>query len=183
MGSKRLKNVSDEKLVTLLTKNNEEAFEEIYDRYWEPLFSYTYNVLSNQAAAKDVVQNIFISIWERRDKLSVRNLYAYLLQSAKYQIASNLRKNRLDDRHLSELKFIGSVNTTDENIVFKESKKEILAHLENVPNRSRIVFYMSRFDCFTNQEIAETLGISIRTVETHISKVLKYLRKQMKPPV
>lgn len=180
MGSKRLKHVSDEKLVALLTKNDEEAFEEIYNRYWETLFSYAYNVLSNPSAAKDVVQNIFINIWERRDKLSVHNLYAYLLQSVKYRIASSLRKNRLDDRQLSELKFIGSANTTEENLVFKESKEEILAHLEHVPARSREVFCMSRFDNFTNQEIAENLGISIRTVETHISKVLKYLREQMK---
>ena len=179
MGSVNFKNKSDEELFNLLKKDNGFALDELFNRYWEKLFKSADKLLFDEDAAKDVVQNVFVKLWENRNSIMVSNLYAYLLQATKYQVVSYLRKGKFTAQHEDELESLGSVNNTEQTINFNELNHVIIESLEQIPGRCREIFYLSRFEYLSNKEIADRLDISIRTVETQISKALKYIRETL----
>ena len=174
-----LSNVSDEDLVNLLRANDDNAMDEIFNRYWQKLFIISDKVLLDKEASKDIVQNVLISIWERRQTFMVNNLNAFLIQSVKYQISYYLRKDKFTERLAQKLESVFTVNNTEETIDYKDLKEKILESLEQVPSRCKEIFFLSRFENLSNQEIANKLQISIRTVETQISNALRFLRTDL----
>mgnify|MGYP001795280805 CR=1 FL=1 len=172
---------SDQELIKLLKKDDARALDQVFNRYWETLFRLAENVLLDENASKDIVQEIFINLWERRHQVTIDNLRAYLTQAVKYQVATYLRRGKFTDRHQEQLASLAFANQTEEIVHFNELEKNILDLLTNLPERCREVFYLSRFQGLNNREIAEQLNISIRTVETQISKALKFLRIKLKP--
>lgn len=179
MKSVNFKNTSDEHLFSLLRDDNKLAMDELFNRYWERLFKSADKLLFDEDAAKDVVQNVFVKIWENRNSILITNLYAYLLQATKYQVISHLRRGKFTAQHEEKLEFLTPENSTEQLINFKELNQAIVESLEHVPTRCREIFYLSRFECLSNKEIADRLDLSVRTVETQISKALKYLRETL----
>lgn len=175
-----LKNISDEGLVNLLRDDNECALNEIFNRYWERLFWMAEKVLLDNDASKDIVQDIMVNIWERRHVVIISNLNAYLIQAVKYQIATYLRNGKLTDYHIQKVESTIFVNNTEDTINFNELKRTILNSLDQLPDRCSEIFYLSRFQGLNNKEIAQKLSISIRTVETQISRALKFLRVDLR---
>lgn len=169
-------NLSEEQLLKLLSKQRESALKELYNRYWEVLHTHALRVLRDEKASEDVVQEVFIDLWEKRKFGDIENLSAYLYQAVKYKTLMALRKNRITERHLEVIKEFSPVQSYDRTLQIKELREEITHHLEHLPPRCREVFYKSRFEHLRNEEIAEQLNISKRTVETHISHALRYLR-------
>ena len=180
MESEKLKSIPDELLVNLLREDNELALGEIFNRYWEKLFKSADKVLLDEEMAKDIVQEVFVKIWERRYTIQVRNLNAYLTQAVKYQVASYLRKGKFTEKHKEILESIADDTSTEQIIEIKELKDAITKSLNQIPNRCREIFLLSRYEQLSNKEIAAKLNISIRTVETQISKALKHLRTSLK---
>ena len=179
MKSVNFKNASDKDLFNLLREDNGLALDELFNRYWEKLFKSADKLLFDEDAAKDVVQDVFIKIWENRNSILITNLYAYLLQATKYQVISHLRRGKFTAQHEERLESLISENSTEQIINFKELNLAITESLEHVPNRCREIFYLSRFEYLSNKEIADRLDLSVRTVETQISKALKYLRETL----
>lgn len=173
---KTSQNLSEDQLLKLLSKQRESALKELYNRYWEPLYFHAWKVLGDKNASEDVVQEVFIDLWEKGKFGKIENLSAYLYQAVKYKTLMALRKNRITEKHLEVIKQISPVQTFDRTLHMKELHDEITHHLEQLPPRCREVFYKSRFEHLRNEEIAEQLNISKRTVETHISHALRYLR-------
>ncbi len=173
--------IPDSKLVQLLKEDNELAFDEIFSRYWERLFVTTSNVLGDDDVAQDLVQEIFVSLWERRKKVDINNLSAFLFQAARNQVAKSIRKTRFTVAHEEALNEAVFVNTTEQLIDYEELRTTIDRSLQHLPSRCREVFQLSRFEHLSNKEIAEKLGLSIRTVETHISNAIKHLRNSIDP--
>lgn len=154
------------------------AFANLYDRYWDTLFISAYKVLKDQEASKDIVQEVFISIWESETLDEIANVKAYLYQSVRYRVLMLIRKGKVRDKHLQTINSL-SENTTEEQINFEEMNQKIDSLIGELPDKCQQVFRMSRVDHLTNKEIAEKLNISIRTVETHISNGIKHLKTRM----
>ncbi len=176
MPPKKLQTLTDEALLGLLREDNRLAFNELYFRHWETMYRSAYLVLRDEHAAKDVLQNIFISIWKKRANLIVKNLPAYLHQSVKYQVANHLRSNPFKPIHLEKISSLFYENTTEEAINLKDLDSHIHNILDQLPSKCKQVFYLSRFEYLSNSEIAEKLEISQRTVEGHISKAIKKIK-------
>lgn len=102
---------------------------------------------------------------------------AYLYQAVKFKVLKELRKDRVRQEHESIVKAIKNEADNLQNYDSAELKEEILQQMENLPERCRNIFYKSRFENTPNREIAREMGISVRTVVTHISHALKLLRK------
>ena len=179
MLSRNLTKVADEELVTLVQKGDTYAFEELFNRYWEKLFISADKFLRDEEASKDMIQDIFIDLWERRTNLLISNLNAYLIQSVKYKIASYFRKEKYLEGHQTVIDSLKTSNSTEEWLKEKELNQAISDELKNIPDRCREIFYFSRFQHLSNKEIADRFGISVRTVETQISKALKHLRANL----
>jgi RNA polymerase sigma-70 factor (family 1) len=168
--------LSDEQLVLLLKDDNRIAFSALYDRYWEGMYRAAYALLRDEDAAKDIVQDIFLDLWKKRNSLQIVFFSGYIYKSVKYQVAQQLRKAALSAEHAAYIAVNPMINTTDELIAYKELDTLLHSSLDTLPEKCRKIFYLSRFEHLSNIEIAERLNLSTRTVEWHISNALKHLR-------
>jgi len=175
----RLFNLSDEELQKLISLRNEMAFEVIFDRYWKRLYSYSYKIYREEEVCEDIVQEIFISLWNNAENATILNLEAYLLRAVKYKIANHIRNLKFTKEHLDILDGIANPGKSINDIEYVEFEKGIMQHVERLSPKCREVFTLSRFEHLSNSEIAARLGLSKLTVEKHISNALKELRSHL----
>lgn len=161
------------------------VFETLFDLYYDSLRAYAYKKVNDWAAAEDVVQDVFLALWIRRDQVDFNeSLKSYL-----YKAVYNRSVTYLDSRHylcnLEALKpeillnqEIISYNQQD-SFLLKEISGEIIRGIEKLPPQCRKVFTLSRRENLKNKEIASQLQISEKTVEDHIRKALKELRSYL----
>jgi RNA polymerase sigma-70 factor (family 1) len=175
--------VTDIELWTAIREGNEAAFRKLYDRYWPVIYSTAWSYLHDRDACTEIVQEIFLGIWMRRHELKIGAFYPYLKAAARYQVYKRLQKK-------SELKvlYMGSlpehegksaVNEGDFNLTYRELQDSIETHLEQLPQRSREIFLLSRKEHLSITEIAQKLGISKRTVENQLTNALQHLRHSL----
>ncbi|EDM34153.1 putative ECF-type RNA polymerase sigma factor [Pedobacter sp. BAL39] len=167
---------SDQDLVILM-KKDDAAFNEIYERYWSILYRSAFNVLKDEDLCLDVLQEVFIWVWEHRADLQVRSLKAYLQVAVKYKVANYIRNGKVRESFYLRIPKI-ELDTAfpDETLEVKELKEIIDRFVEELPARCREVFQLSRNEHLSNKDIAIRLGISEKTVENQINKGLKKLK-------
>lgn len=173
---------SDAELVDLLKKGDKIALKEVYDRYWYALYTQAFNLVSNEDAAKDVVQELYISLWEKISEKEIDDLKAYLFQALKFRSFMLLRKRYTSQKHLDRIKAISSKweYATEQAVNLSETDQLIKESVSKLPRRCREVFELSRFEHFTNEQIAERMDISVKTVENQMTKAIKLLRAALK---
>jgi RNA polymerase sigma-70 factor (family 1) len=169
----------DKILVDGLKTRDVKSFESIYDKYWEKLFISAFNVLKDEDICKDIVQEIFISLWNRSNELKINNLRAYLFQAIKFQVAKHLRDNAKFYPIIEQYEVSFNVNDVEQNIEYNELTSLLKEGLEELPDKCKEVFKLSRIDGLSNKEISQKLNITNSTVENHINKALKLLRKNL----
>jgi len=177
-------NPVDTELLELMRNGDQMAFNAIYDRHCPALYRTALRLLGDEEAAKDVVQEVFISLYERskfevqgsRSEVSpILNLQAYLFQAAKYRCFMHLRAGRISEKHLTRMNAVMISNELEEQINAQELQHALDKSLAGLPEKCREVFYLSRFESLSNKKIAERLNISHKTVENQITKALKML--------
>ncbi|CAM4348177.1 RNA polymerase sigma factor [Gillisia limnaea] len=171
--------ISDEQLLIDLSNGNGTVFPLIFDRYWKRLYSYAFKIYRDDKVCEDIVQEIFISLWEKASESQILNLEAYLLRSVKYRVANHIRSLKFSNSQEEILNSIPYPSNSVLNLEYQEFEKEVLSQVKKLPPRCREIFILSRFDNYSNSEIAEKLDISIRTVEKQISNALSYLKANL----
>ncbi len=164
----------------ILDLQSKKDFNLLFESHWHHLYAYAYNILKDKELAEDCVQNVFVDLCNRIGEVTIAHPKAYLYQSVKYQCAKALIiQKRYTQTDPETLQLIAS-NAEAE---LEEQESEILKKLHEqvslLPAKCQQVFRYSKFDKKSNKEIAEELGVSISTVENHINKALKILRKNM----
>lgn len=168
----------DSDLFSLTKQNDTEAFEELYNRHWPSLVNAAFKRLDSQAKAEDIVQNIFIDLYERRASIELTlSLKAYLNQALKFKILNEYRGNAIRTKYQKSL-FLNDYCKNDfaERLEAKELEVKIAKLLGELPDKCKQVFFLSRKENLSNRAISAGLNISVSTVEKHISKALKILR-------
>lgn len=165
-------------LWALVRESDQKAFYLIYDGLWEELLRKAYLISRDGDLSKDIVQDVLVSLWERRQVLEIRALKPYLFMAVRFRALETLKTMPLKNVHLETIESTFSVNPAD-TLEEQELAEKIDSAVNSLPERCRQIFEMSRFNNLTNQEIAEELSISKRTVETQISKALKFLRVEI----
>lgn len=171
--------LSDFELLDLLRSGDRNAFCEIYNRYWEKVFTVAANKIRQCEEAEEIVQDIFISLWHRRHSIEITtSLNAYLAVSVKYRVIKILAKRHQYHKYADySLNFIpSSSNSTEELLEFDELKSRLEILVSNLPEKCRLVYKLSREQGLSQKQIAREYGISEKTVEAHIGKALKALR-------
>lgn len=166
-----------------LQKGNHLAFEQLFDRWYEPLCRYAYSILRNMNDAEDVVQKAFCKLWDQHDTLNIRSsVNSYL-----YRIVHNDSINSIHqqtNRQVHNLNYLSTmdsaVDSVSDHMATTELQQAINHALDTLPTQCRRVFEMSRVEQLSYSEIADQLNISINTVENHVSKALKLLRLELK---
>lgn len=175
----RREDLSDQELVSLLQADDERALYYLYNRYWDKLLVIATRRLDNLEESQELVQDVFISLWNRRRELQLKySLATYLSVAIKYQVI-----NRMDKNHRKRLRESATpleVHYTsaspEELMLEKELWARLESTIEQLPEKCRIVYRMSREEGKTHKQIAEDLNISESTVEKHVAKALKSIR-------
>lgn len=171
--------LNNSELLDLLKEDDQLAFAELYDRYWKHLYVIAKNRLSSSGVAEDLTHDIFEDLWSRRHSLKIEALEHYLSRAIKFSIFNYIRKEsrmqQWDDSAFQSLEY--SHNSTEEYLSFKEKVEKLETGISSLPRTCQLIFRYSRQDHYSNQEIADKLGVSKRTVENQISIALKRLRK------
>jgi RNA polymerase sigma-70 factor (family 1) len=167
----------NDNLLIEIKKGNRTAFYTVYHEYHVKLYQYIYKHSRSSYYAEETVQLTFIRLWEKRENLSEQySLSIQLFRIAKSTLIDLTRKEKLrDTRELSDMFISGP--TESERLMYKEQLEKALSAIDQLPDQSRKVFQLSRLEDLSHKEISARLSISHKTVEGHISKALKLLRK------
>ncbi len=169
-------------LLRQLATGNERAFEKLFHIWKDKLYFFILRIVNTPENAEDIVQEIFTKLWQDRDKLiQIEHFSAYLFQMAKNQAISGMRRMAHETLILSELKKNATVAglPVDETFLQKQLQEKLQEIVNNLPSRQNEVYTLSREQGLKQDEIARRLGISISTVQNHMTEALRTIRRQL----
>ncbi len=158
------------------------SFEYIYNQYWEELFDFGIHYCKDAYKAEGIVQEVFLSIWERLDTFVTEgDIKAYLYKAVKNRVFDHYRQQAKKQLSLDQMRVNACEGScfTENEVAFNELKKTLGQVIDGLPCRCREVYRLSREECMSNKEIAIKLSISEKTVEQHITKALFYIRTKI----
>lgn len=162
----------------LIKKGCTITFESIYNTYSDRIYSYVFRQCRSESIADEVVQHVFVRVWEKRSLLSLEHtLESQLFRMAKTIYIDELRKAAHRRRYLESQQLNQYLESIEEKIEYKNELELVLSLIEDMPPKRKQVFLMNRVENFSYLEISKKLSISPRTVENHIALALKYLRR------
>ena len=173
----------EEEFLQLLSANDEKAIEWLFNKHYADLCKRSYKILSDEHIVEDLVQEVFYEIWKKRAKIKINtSIQAYLRRAARNKTLNYIRDQKIDFRSAPPKEDLKSTNIpVIQTLMADDLQIEIDQAIDSLPEKCRLVFVLSRFEELTYQEIADQLGISIKTVENQISKALKSLRSALSP--
>ena len=179
------KDYSEEKLLDLMKHDSEDAFIQIYNRYWQALFNHAYKRLSHRETAQEFIQDLFTELWQKRKTITVHtSLAAFLHQSLKYKILNHVKAEIVREKYVEHLQHNSAIssssNQVEENILFNELQEALKQEVDHLPPQSKKVYQLKREKGLSYPEISELLDISVSTVEKHMIKALKKIRENLK---
>ncbi|MFC6099451.1 RNA polymerase sigma factor [Olivibacter domesticus] len=166
---------TDQELANGLFNGDEYAFQCIYERYAKALYRSAYQLLNDKELCEDLIQELFINLWIKRDVLHISSLKPYLYISMKNQVLMAVRRKKylLNEELLLELK---ASETIEDYVHTKELQQSFQKEIDLLPKRCKEIFSLSRIEQLSNREIAERLQISIKTVENQMTIALRAMR-------
>jgi RNA polymerase sigma-70 factor (ECF subfamily) len=181
-------NLHDKEVVLEIKAGNKLVFERVYASFFYKLSYFSRQYLSDTDEADNIAQEVFTSLWEKHMELAEdTNLQAWLFTVAKNKSLKRIRKLQSQQNYLEDFKaremdvnYQALIELDTSERLFEELESRIQAALAKLSPAVRQVFEKSRFEEKKNREIADELGLSIKTVEAHISKSLKLLRQELK---
>jgi len=175
--------LSDFRLIDLIIQGDEQAFDTLFTDWFGKLHAYAFSVLGDDAMAEETVQSVFCRIWERRQQLQVHiSVKAYLYGSVYHECMNWLRHEQHTKKHRRHIMHSAG-HPVVENAAGKaelgELELRLKQALDELPDRCRAIFQLSRFGGLKYREIAEQLGLSVKTVEAQVGKALTQLRNKL----
>jgi RNA polymerase sigma-70 factor (ECF subfamily) len=175
-------NIDDQELIARLRNGDQLAFTEIYNRYKHLLQNHAYKKLGDFDEVKDVLQEVFTNLWNKRQELPITsNLCGYLYTGIRNRILNNFAHKQVQNKYTASLQqFAGQGNyNTDALIREKELALIIQKEIDRLPVKMREIFILNRKENLTHREIATRLAISEQTVSKQITNALKVLRVRL----
>ena len=173
---------NDQFLLENLAKGNTDAFEQIFRRYWHRLYIMAKSKVQSHDDAEEIIQTIFSSLWEKRESLAITNLSFYLRTAVRNSVIDIIRSRVTQQKYWDYYKtFIpGQLTITEDTVVFDDLNGAVEEAVNHLPEKSKKVFKLSRFEGRSNAEIAKLLHLSEKAIEYHLTKSLRDLRVHLK---
>jgi RNA polymerase sigma-70 factor (ECF subfamily) len=172
-------NVDDSLLVTRIRQDDKYAFKSLYQRYSKKIYFFSLKYLGNNIEAEELVQSVFINVWEKRNYLDPTNsVKSYIYKAAANYIYNYLKKKSIHARFVDSQINKDEVltNLTYEQVLFNDLEKSINSIVGILPPQQQKIFQLNRNEGLTNDEIASKLDLSVRTVENQMYRALKTIR-------
>jgi RNA polymerase sigma-70 factor (family 1) len=161
---------------------SEEEFNDLYRTFWKKLCSVSYTYVRDKTIALELVQDVFVKLWIKRDNIKqIADIEAYLFKCLKNKIYDHFDSEACRKKHLTSVlnNFPEKSYTEDDTHVFNETLTVISEELERMPEKTRIIFQMSKFGHHSNVEIASKMHLSVKAVEYHVTQAVKKLRVRL----
>jgi RNA polymerase sigma-70 factor (ECF subfamily) len=175
--------MDERQLVKQLKGGDQSSFQELYAAYAPKLFAFSRKYLSSREDAEEIVQEVFIRIWEKKENIdAAQSFSSYVIQAAKHRIFNGFRKKVNEQAYLDFLIYSdkSSKNFTQLDVEYRDVKNKAEEAIACMPPKRQEIFRLSRETGLKNKEIAEKLQISIKTVENQMGQALKFLRNELK---
>jgi RNA polymerase sigma-70 factor (ECF subfamily) len=169
-------------LAQQIANGNGQAFEQLFKLYYARLTGYAISILSDKEIAEEIVQDVFTNIWTNRNNLNPEiSLKAYLFKAVNNRCMNHFRHEKVKSDYQKNFMDVypNQQTTAESRLAVNELKNKIAEGLNLLPLACREVFRLSRLEELSYKEIAEVLNISVKTVENHMGKALKQMRKHL----
>ncbi|WP_199118369.1 RNA polymerase sigma-70 factor [Pedobacter sp. ASV28] len=175
-------NLSHQEILEHLLNGDENAFDQLFTHFYPGLLRYAKSLLPYPTdAAEDIVSDVFCSLWVNREKIVVRDSIAsYLYRAVKNRIINSYKKSKLNviDVADSVNEIVGKKHELPDQLMsFKEFNERISYLINRLPEKTRLVFLMSREEGLTYEQIAEVMEVSINTIKTHMFRAIRFLKE------
>lgn len=168
-------------LVNRFINSDRKAYTLLFDYYWEDMYVHAFSLVQSNDIAKDIVQEIWIDVWNRRASLTNANFEAYLHKAVRNNCYKHFRSNKFNKTQLHIIDALGIFQNPkiEEKHELGAIESSVKTVLKKLPRRCKQIFVLSRYDRISNEQIALQLGISKRTVENQLTIALKALREEL----
>jgi len=167
----------DDHLLTLLKEGSEFALTNIYKKYWQRLYTSSNAILRDGQACEDIIQEIFLKLWLNRQDIQIRvSLSAYLFAAVRYEVYRQIKSGRVREDIFDHVCERIQAGPDYNDLEYKELNTKISEIVEQLPDKCRAVYKLSREQHLSHKQIAVQLNISTKTVENHLTKALNSLR-------
>lgn len=174
---------SNTELLLLLKKDDKVAFYHLYERYSKRLFSFAFRFIKKEADAEEIVQEVFLKIWETRHKIDAYTSFDSFLFTIAYNSTVSLFRKRLSEKkyleHIQALQQENEAPDLIDEVQFNDLNEKIQSLLDKLTPRQQEIFRLSRESGLSHSEIAQKLNISTNTVKKHIANTLSFLKENL----
>jgi RNA polymerase sigma-70 factor, ECF subfamily len=173
--------VEEKQVITQVVTGDLNTFEMVFRDYYKPLVRYGNTFLKDSDDAEDIVQQVFVSLWEKRDQLDIQtSIRAVLYKSVQNACLNKIKHLKVRTIYADEMKATAVYEDSSDSVQAAELNERIQQAMESMPEQCGRIFKMSRFEQLRYQEIADQLGLSVKTIENQMGKALKIVREELK---
>lgn len=176
------KELSDISLVNLLMESDQYAYTEIFERYKALLYQHAYRMLQDEDEVNDLVQDLFLTLWQKRENLDIKSsLSSYLYSAVRNRVFDVMAHQKVVNKYLESIKFFREEgkSVTDEHLRAKELARIIESSIHALPPKMREIYEITRDSDATYREVGELLQLSEKTVKQQVYNALKILRRKL----
>jgi RNA polymerase sigma-19 factor, ECF subfamily len=182
-------NDSELHIIKQINEGNIATFKSLYDTFYTCLLVYANSIINDIGVSKDIVQDIFLKLWEKRNEFTIKySLKSYLYTAVRNSCMDYLKHLKVEKKYIDhslvelkekELTFFSELFIHPEEDDFEKYLNEITTVIEELPEQCRKIFKLSRFEGMKNNEVARYLNLSVRTIDTQLYRALKTLREKL----
>ena len=171
----------DQEIIKAIRQGDKDVFEQVFHVCYENLCQYAFTILRDMDEAEDIVQSMFMKVWERREELNIQqSMRSYLFRAVYHQCINQLEHRTIKMKHREYGVYEGQHKVQQPEVFQDELSEDIRTAVNDLPQQCRTIFMMSRYEELRYAEIAKKLNISVNTIENQISKALRILRLKLK---
>ena len=173
---------TDEQLVAIVREGNDDAYGELFSRHWENVYSMVYSRIRDRAVTEEVTQEIFMKLWDKRAELVIDNFSAYLFTCVKHRCINYISSKLSRKKHWDHYRMFLPVqdDATNKAIAFNDLRDALEKGLNTIPEKSKVIFRLNRFEGRSVKEIAGQMNLSEKAIQYHLTRSVKELRLYLK---
>ncbi len=169
---------------TAFEQGNYEAFKQVFKKFYNPLCHHAYKYVHSREVAEEIVSDVFMKIWKNRLEIEIHTSYESYLYRCVRNLSLDFLKSKQHnqnclDQDIETAYHVADFYNPEQSMIYEEFYSKVQSAIEALPPQCRLIFKMSRDDGYTYQEIANNLGLSIKTIETQVGRALKILRGKL----
>ena len=173
---------TDEQLIAMVRKGNDDAYAELFNRHWENVYNMVYARIRHRAVTEEMAQEIFMKLWDKRADLAIDNFSAYLYTCVKHRCINYIESKIARKKHWEHYKVFLPLedDSTNRTVAFNDLREAMEKGLNTIPKKSKMIFRLNRLEGKSVKQIAGQMNLSEKAIQYHLTRSVKELRLYLK---